>query len=134
MIQQEQFKKHLKAGIIEESESLIFVNNVFVPKKTLDAQGRPQVRTVSDFRPVTAATIRDSYPLDDMNKIVEWLSKINAFSSMDMRDGYWGVALKPSDRYLTAVKTLMRLMQFTRMAMGLRNEGSFYQRAIEKTL
>ena len=41
MIEQEQFKKHMKAGIIEESESPIGVNNVFVPKKTLDTQGRP---------------------------------------------------------------------------------------------
>ena len=53
---------------------------------------------------------------------------------MYMRDGYWGVALRPSDRYLTAVKTSMGLLQFTRMAMGLRNEGPFYQRVIEKTL
>ena len=96
------------------------MNNVFVPKKTLDAQGRPEIRTSSDFRPINAATIRDSYPLEDMNKIIEWLSKRKTFSSMDMRDGYWGVSLRPADRYLTAVKTSMGLMQFKRMAMGLK--------------
>lgn len=53
---------------------------------------------------------------------------------MEMINGYWGVSLRPSDRYLTAVKMYMGLMQFTRMAMCLRNAGTFYQRIIEKHL
>ena len=69
-----------------------------------------------------------------MKKIIERLSERKVFSSMDTRDGYWGVALRPSYRYLSAVKTSMGLMQFTRMAMGLKNTGPFYQRIIEKTL
>ena len=69
-----------------------------------------------------------------MSMIVEWLSKGKVFSSIDMRDGYQCVALRRSDRYFTAVKSSMGLMQFTRMAMGLRNAGPFYQRVIGKTL
>ena len=73
--------------------------------------------TASDFRPTNSATIRDSNPLEDMNKIVEWLTKRKVFSSMGMRDGYWGVALRPSDRYLTAVKTSMcRNMKYSQVS------------------
>lgn len=51
---------------------------------------------------------------------------------MDMRDGYWGVPLRHFDLYLTAFKTFMGLMQFTIMAMGLRNAGPLYQKSDQK--
>ena len=132
--EEKEVQKHLDNGILESSSSPIGANNVFVDKKTLDADGRPEIRMASDFRLINSVTIRDSYPLEDMNRIVEWLASKKIYSTMDMRDGYWGVPLRKSDRYLTAIRTALGLVQYTRMAMGLRNSGPFYQRLIEKTL
>lgn len=94
---------------------------MFLSKKTFDAQEHSEIKTASDFRPIKAATIREFYPLENMTKIVELLSKRKVFSSEDMIYSYWGVALRTSDSYLTAFKTSMGLMKFTRMAMELRN-------------
>lgn len=100
----------------------------------LSDQRRPEIKTAIDFLPINASTIRKSYPLEYMNKIVEWLWKRNLFSTADMKDGYWEVPLRPSDSYLTAVKTSVGLTQFTKMEIELRHAGTFYHRVIEKTL
>lgn len=50
-------------------------NNVKFPKKALDSQGNPSIRTTSDLFPISATTIKDFYPLTDRKWKVEWLSK-----------------------------------------------------------
>lgn len=111
------------------------MNNEFVNKKTLDPKtNRPEIRMATDFRGVNAGTVKDSYPLEDMSKITEWLSQKKTFSTMDLRDGYCGVRLMKEDLYLTAIKTSVGLVQYTRMAMGLKNSGPFYQRMVDTTL
>jgi Reverse transcriptase (RNA-dependent DNA polymerase) len=48
----------------------------------------------------------------------------------DLKDGYWNVRLAEESRYLTAVKTVVRLVQFTRKTMWLKNTGCFFQRLV----
>lgn len=126
--------KHLENKIVDPSDSPLGVNNVFVRKKTRNEKGEIEMRMATDFRGVNAGTVKDAYPLEDMGKILEWLSHRRIFSTMDLRDGYWGIKLKKEHRYLTAIKTSVGLVQYTRMAMGLKNAGPFYQRMVDRTL
>jgi hypothetical protein len=47
-----------------------------------------------------------------------------------LKGGYWNVRLAEESRYLTAVKTVVRFLQYTRMTMGLKNAGCFSQRLV----
>jgi hypothetical protein len=58
------------------------------------------------------------------------LAKKRWFSVADVKYGYWNVRLAEESRYLTAVKTVVGLVQYTRMTMGLKNAGGFFQRLV----
>jgi Reverse transcriptase (RNA-dependent DNA polymerase) len=47
---------------------------------------------------------------------------------MDVRDGYWTIPLAERARHVTALRTVVGLFQYCRMAMGLRNASPFFQR------
>jgi Reverse transcriptase (RNA-dependent DNA polymerase) len=47
-----------------------------------------------------------------------------------LKDGYWNVRQAEELRYLTAVKTVVGLLQYTRITMGLKNAGCFFQRLV----
>jgi hypothetical protein len=47
-----------------------------------------------------------------------------------LKDGYWNVQLAEESRYLTAVKTVVGLVQYTSMTMGLKNAGCFFRRLV----
>jgi hypothetical protein len=53
---------------------------------------------------------------------------------MDVRDGYWTIPLAERARHLTAVRTVVGLFQPCRMAMGLRNQSTFFQRYMNSLL
>jgi hypothetical protein len=50
---------------------------------------------------------------------------------MDVRDGYWKIRIKPSERHLTAVRTVMGLVQYVKMTMGLENSAAHFQRLMK---
>jgi Reverse transcriptase (RNA-dependent DNA polymerase) len=47
---------------------------------------------------------------------------------MDVRDEYWNIRIKPSAPHLTAVRTVMGLVQYVMMTMGLKNLAAHFQR------
>jgi Reverse transcriptase (RNA-dependent DNA polymerase) len=59
---------------------------------------------------------------------LEWLAKKRWYSVADLKNGHWNVRLAEESRYLTTMKTVVGLMQYTRMTMGLKNAGFFFQR------
>jgi hypothetical protein len=49
---------------------------------------------------------------------------------MNLRDGYWNIALSEESRKFTAIKTAIGLVEYTRMMMGLKNASAFFQRVV----
>jgi hypothetical protein len=49
---------------------------------------------------------------------------------MDLRDGYWNIALSEVSRKFTAIKTAIGLVEYTWMTMGLKNASAFFQRVV----
>jgi hypothetical protein len=58
------------------------------------------------------------------------LARKRWYSVADLKDRYWNVQLAEESRNLTAVKTVVKLVQYTRMTMGLKNAGCFFQRLV----
>jgi hypothetical protein len=82
------------------------------------------------MRAVNSVTIGDAFPGDDIQTIVNWLPGKKWFSVADLRDGYWDVELAKESRAYTAVKTVIGLVQYTQMTMGLKNASAFFQRLV----
>jgi Reverse transcriptase (RNA-dependent DNA polymerase) len=123
-------KKLLERGIIEPSVPHCGTSNFMVPKKALPDGSPGFLRLTADMRAVNAATVSDAFPTKDIEAVLEWLAKKRWYSVADLKDGYWNVRLAEESRYLTAVKTVVGLVQYTRMTMGLKNEGCFLQRLV----
>jgi Reverse transcriptase (RNA-dependent DNA polymerase) len=70
---------------------------------------------------------RDAFSTKDIGAVLEWLARKRWYSVADLKDGYWNVRLAEESRYLTAMKTVVGLVQYTRLTMGLKNAGCFFQ-------
>jgi hypothetical protein len=92
-----------------------------VPKKTLPDGTPGGLWVTADMTAVNAVTACDAFRTEDIGAVLEWLAKKRWYSVADLKDGYWNVRLAEESRYLTAVKTVVGLMQYTRMTMGWKN-------------
>ena len=99
----------LEAGIIEPSESPWASPAFTVPKKDSTH------RFVVDYRPVNDVTVKDSYPLPRIDESLDMVRGSSWFSSLDLRSGYFQVAVAPQDRPKTAFTTGRGLWQFKTM-------------------
>ncbi|XP_058864420.1 uncharacterized protein LOC131706752 [Acipenser ruthenus] len=125
----EQVLEEMKAaGIIEPSDSPWTSPVVMVRKK--DGKWRFCV----DYRRVNDVTEKDSYPLPRIDESLDLVAGSRWFSSLDLRSGYWQVALDPSARPKTAFSTGRGLWQFTVMPFGLCNAPATFERLMEKVL
>jgi hypothetical protein len=120
----------LERGIVEPSESPYGTANVFVPKKALPDGTSGGLRVTADMRAVNSVTVGDAFPGEDIQTIVNWLAGKKWYSVADLRDGYWNAELAKESRPYTAVKTLIGLVQYTRMTMGLKYASAFFQRLV----
>jgi Reverse transcriptase (RNA-dependent DNA polymerase) len=129
-VEEVEMKKLLERGIIEPSVSACGTSNVMVPKKALPDGTPGGLRVTADMRAVNAVTVGDAFITEDIGAVLEWLAKKRWYSVADLKDGYWNVRLAEESRYLTAVKTVVGLVQYTRMTIGLKNTGCFFQRLV----
>jgi hypothetical protein len=125
-----EMKTLLERGIIEPSVSPCGTSNVMVPKKALPDGTPGGLLVTADMRAVNAVTFGDAFPTEDIGAVLEWLAKKRWYSVVDLKDGYWNVRLAEESMCLTAVKTVAGLVQYTRMAMRLKNAGRFFQRLV----
>ena len=91
-----------------------------VPKKSPGAY-----RLVVDFRALNEATVTDAHPLPRIEDLLQKQGQYRIWSVLDMKDGYHQVPLKNEHRHLTCMSTPRGTMQWTVLAIGLKNGGPF---------
>ena len=111
----------LEAGIISRSRSPWSFPVVIVDKK--DGSKRFCV----DFRELNQVTKRNSYPFPVIDDILALLGKSKYFSSLDLKSGYWQVAMNDNDKEKTALACHRGLFEFYVMPFGLSNAPAVFQ-------
>lgn len=82
---------------------------------------------------VNAVTIFDSYPLPNISSILDRLGKANYLSSIDLKDAFWQIPLKPESREKTAFAIPGKgLFQLKVVGFGFRNSSACMQRLMDR--
>ena len=76
---------------------------------------------VIDFRRLNAVTIKNRYPLPNIEEMKNRLTGANWYSKIDLRDAFYAVRMAPGEEWKTAFRTRFGLYEFKVMPMGLTN-------------
>ena len=70
---------------------------------------------------------KNSYPLPNIDDIFTSLGKAKYFTCLDLKSGYWQIAMKKGDKHKTAFVSHRGLHEFNVMTFGLSNAPSVFQ-------
>ena len=118
----------LDADVIRRSRSPWSFPVVIVDKK--DGSKRFCV----DFRKLNQITKKNSYPLPLIDDILALLGKSKYFTSLDLKSGYWQVAMDEQDKEKTAFACHKGLFEFNVMPFGLSNAPAVFQELMSVVL
>ena len=127
-IMKEQCEKMLKMGVIQKCSSPWRSPTLLVKKKD------NTYRYCIDFRSVNRITEKDKFPLPRIDTVLESLRGAKCFSTLDLKSGYYQIPIKKEDRIKTAFSTDNETYCYNKMAMGLCNAASTFQRVMQTIL
>ncbi|MGL5706859.1 MAG: reverse transcriptase domain-containing protein [Aeromonas sp.] len=125
---EEEVAKLLKAKIIRKSTSPWRAPVVATIKKNGD------LRMCIDYRKLNSVTIKDAYPMPNIDEIFDSLYGATIFSTLDCYSGYYQVKIRESDIPKTAFSCRSGSYEFMKMPFGLVNGPATFQRCIDEIL
>lgn len=120
--------KMLKAGVVRPS------NSPFASEVVLVQKVGGSWRFCIDFRALNKSTIADSYPMPRIADLLAAVGGSKYFVALDLRAGYWQIAMEEESIKYTAFRCAGGLWEFTRMPFGLKNAPATFQRAMDALL
>lgn len=128
----EDVRQHLQqlltAGIIRESPGPFASPIVVVRKKN------GSIRICIDYRTLNSRTIPDQYTIPRIDDALDCLSGSKWFSVLDLRSGYYQIAMTDEDKEKTAFICPLGFYQFERMPQGITGAPATFQRLMEKAV
>lgn len=128
----EDVRKHLKdllkAGIIKESRSP-YASPIVVARKK-----NGSVRMCIDYRTLNRRTVPDQYTTPRIEDALDCLTGSQWFSVLDLRSGYYQVAMADADKEKTAFICPLGFYQFERMPQGVTGAPATFQRLMERAV
>jgi hypothetical protein len=122
----EQIQELQGKGYIRPSSSPWGAPVIFVLKK--DGTQRMCV----DYRALNAVTIKNKYPLPQIDDLFDQLRGASVFSKIDLRFGYHQLKIREGDIPKTAFITRYGLYEYTVMSFGLINAPAYFMYLMNK--
>ena len=117
------------AGVIEPSISPW--GSALVPVKK---KGSESLRWAVDYRSVNKLTIKDAFPLSNIEGNLHKLSGSKVFSALDSSGAFHTIAIAEDSRDYTSFVSPVGTFRFTRLPFGLANAPSAYSRLVQMAL
>jgi hypothetical protein len=115
-----QIDELLEKGYIRPSTSPWAAPVLFVEKKDVTK------RMCIDYKSLNEVTIKNKYPLPQIEDLFDQLRGANVFSKIDLRSGYHQLRIRPSDVSKATFITKYGLYEFTVMSFGLTNAPAYF--------
>jgi hypothetical protein len=123
----EEVEKLLKVEFIREVDYPEWLANVVLVKKSSG-----KWRICVDFTDPNKACLKDSFPLQQIDLLVDSTSGHQLLSFMDAFSGYNQIHMDETDQEKTSLITDRGLYCYKMMPFGLKNAGATYQRLVNK--
>ncbi|PAA71184.1 hypothetical protein BOX15_Mlig013006g1 [Macrostomum lignano] len=118
-------------GIISPSESEYSSPCLLVEKKTLDAQGRRQLRLVTDYRKLNKLIRAPSIRPPKIPDLLHRLKNAKLYTLCDLADAFYQVRIDPeSTKYTAFIAPNGLLWEFNRLPQGLKSSPSLMCRLV----
>ena len=125
----EETEKLLKVAHIREIQYPEWLANVVLIKK---ANGK--WRMFVDFMDLNKACPKDSYPLPNIDALMDSASGCRLLNFLDAFSGYNQIMMHPRDEFKTAFMTELSCYCYKAMPFGQKNAGATYQRLMDRVL
>jgi len=122
-------EKLLKVGFIREARYSTWLANVVMVTKSNN-----KWRMCIDFKDLNKACPKDSYPLPNIDRLVDGAVGHKVLSFLDTYSGYNQISMHPRDKEKTSITTNGANHFYEVMSFGLKNAGAMYQRLMDKIL
>jgi len=126
--EREWLDKYEKKGWIRKSKSPAAAPTFFVPKPN---GGK---RKVQDYRKLNEITIKNRYPLPNIEEATDRLTGADWFTKIDLRDAFYSIRMAEGEEWKTAFRSRYGLYEFMVMPMGLTNAPATMQQMINDVL
>ena len=124
----EQFMSMSEAGVITRSTSPWAFPLVTVPKPD------GSLWLCVNFKPLTNRMHKDSYPLPNIDEILETLAGRCYFSTLDIFSGYWQIRLTDGCKELTTLRCKFGMFEFEVLPFELKNASAVFLRLMSQML
>jgi hypothetical protein len=90
-----------------------------------------KIRLCVDFKNLNQLSLKDNYPLQKMDHILQRVVGSKRMSMLDGFSGYNQVAVHPEDQENITFTTPCGTLMYAKMPFGLMNAGATFQRAMD---
>jgi len=134
------YRKYLEQGTCRPSQSPWAFPILVILKKTLDKNGKPELRCCVDYRALNKITRIPASPIPRTQELLERLAGRRWYSHADLASGYHNLEIAEEDIPKTAI-TLpdslglpSRFLEYTRMPFGLSAAPGVFQGVTDRLI
>jgi len=134
------YRRYLEQGTVRPSQSPWASPLMLIKKKTLDAQGKPEMRAVIDYRKLNAVTRVPAIPIPRTQELLEKLGGHKWYVHADLASGYHNLQVAEEDIQKTAVALPdslglpSRFFEYTRLPFGLSAAPGVFQSVTDRLM